>query len=101
MIILDGDLSILEEFDGEISIIECLDGDLELTEELDGEVGIYLDIASEYPVYKEGYEVIPHVDSQVLNTAQKLMTDNVTVREIPYFETSNPDGTTVYIASTI
>lgn len=39
---------------------------------------------------------VPH-DSQTLETKDKLMADDVTVLAIPYYETSNVSGITVYI----
>ncbi len=48
------------------------------------------------------YTVTPAVDAQTLETKQKLMTDNVTIKEIPIYDTSNlSGGTTVYIGSTL
>lgn len=50
------------------------------------------------PVYTGAYDVTPDPDvMQTLLTAGKQMTENVTVQKIPYYETSNIDGTTVYI----
>ena len=53
-------------------------------------------------IYTDGYEVTPKTYSQTLDTANKLLRDDITINEIPYFETSNEeDGITVYIANTI
>lgn len=49
-------------------------------------------------LYEGPYVVTPKVSSQQLATAHKLMDKDVTVLEIPYFETSNQNGITVYIA---
>ena len=50
------------------------------------------------PVYTGAYDVTPDPDvMQTLLTAGKQMTENVTVQKIPYYETSNISGTTVYI----
>lgn len=55
-----------------------------------------------YEVYQGAYEVRPDVAEQLLDTAWKLMTDDLMVHKIPYFETSNNSGgTTVYIADEI
>lgn len=52
------------------------------------------------PAFTGQYEITPHADREtVLECSGKKMTDNVTVFKVPYFETSNPDGQTVYIAS--
>lgn len=54
-----------------------------------------------YPTYSGSYEVVPKVISQKLETKSKLMEDDVNIREIPYFETSNLYGDTVYIGSEV
>ena len=52
--------------------------------------------------YMGEYKITPKVDAQTIPTAQKYMTDNVHVKAIPYFETSNNmDGYTVYIGSEV
>lgn len=49
--------------------------------------------------YTGPYEVVPKVNSQTLSTARKMMRDDITVREVPYYEVSNQfGGNTVYIA---
>lgn len=54
------------------------------------------------PAYEGEYIVIPEVVSQTLETKDKRMTDNVLVREIPYYETTNQqNGLTVYIANSL
>lgn len=52
-----------------------------------------------YPIYTGEYTVIPQTYEQYLATRNKLMTDNVTVEEIPYHETTNTYGITAIIAS--
>ena len=50
--------------------------------------------------YEGDYVVIPKADAAtVLPTKDKTMQDDVTVQKIPYYETANPTGDTVYIAS--
>ena len=53
-----------------------------------------------YPPYKEEYSVTPKAGvQQVLKTANKLLTEDIVINPIPYYETTNPsDGKTVYIA---
>lgn len=52
------------------------------------------------PTYDGEYEVTPLAKSEVvLDTKDKLMEDNVTVKKITKFETTNPGGGyTLYIA---
>lgn len=47
--------------------------------------------------YKGNYEVTPAITAQVLETARKVMRDDVTVKEIPYAEVTNPAGGTTII----
>lgn len=48
--------------------------------------------------YDGEYTVTPRVYAQTLATRYKTMRENVTVLEIPYYETTNPQGgSTVYI----
>lgn len=61
-----------------------------------------ISVIDEIEAYDGPYVVTPAIDSQVLSTAQKRMTDNMTVKAIPYFQTSNPQmGETVYIGSEV
>lgn len=50
-------------------------------------------------LYTGAYQVTPKTGAQVLPTAQKLMTDDVTIKPIPIYDVSNASGgRTVYIA---
>lgn len=42
--------------------------------------------------YDGDYEVTPTASEQKLNTANKLLKNNVTVHEVPYYETTNESG---------
>ena len=52
-----------------------------------------------YDEYAGPYEVYPDpVDFQILETENKLMTQNVLAMPIPFYRTSNPSGgDTIYI----
>lgn len=53
---------------------------------------------SEYPYYVGETTVIPKVREDVeLQTAQKALLENIVVKEIPYYETSNVKGKTFII----
>ena len=59
-------------------------------------------VASDMPPYDGAYEVTPSAhEAQTLETAGKVMRDDVTVQIIPLFRTSNTSGETVYIASEV
>lgn len=52
--------------------------------------------------YEGSYTAIPKAHSQtILPTNGKTLADNITVQQIPYFETSNPNGKTVFIANEV
>ena len=54
------------------------------------------------PVYEGEYAVTPAVVEQVMNTAQKMMTTNITINPIPYYEVENTGGgDTAYIGKEI
>ena len=53
-------------------------------------------------VYEGPYEAIPKAHAEtIFQTKNKLLIDNVYVREVPYWETSNQSGITAYIASEV
>ena len=67
---------------------------------LDAETCIY--VGGTGTPYSGSYEVTPKAyDEQILETAHKYLTQDVTVHEVPYYVTSNPLGETVYIASEV
>ena len=52
--------------------------------------------------YEGDYIVTPKVEAQTMPTKERIMLDDVTIKAIPYFETSNTSGgNTVYIAKEI
>lgn len=53
---------------------------------------------AEVEYYKGNYTVTPKVEKQELDTRQKFLTENVKIKEIPFFEVSNTEGgQTVFI----
>lgn len=53
-------------------------------------------------VYEGDYTVVPKAHEEtVLETEGLLMADDVTVLQVPYYETSNTSGYTAYIASEV
>lgn len=53
--------------------------------------------AGQADVYTGTYEVIPSVEVQTLETGQKFLLEDISVLEIPSYETSNLYGTTFII----
>ena len=48
--------------------------------------------ATDYPEYTGAYEIVPKVTEQTFDTAYKVMTADLTVTAIPYYETTNESG---------
>lgn len=53
--------------------------------------------SGDYPDFAGPYTVTPMVTAQRMETKDTHMTDDVTVREIPYFAVSNPQGGTTIV----
>lgn len=81
-------------------------GHLEKTKDIRGYIGCGIKKVNERlpeEEYKGSYEAVsrPFKDSY-LATKDKRLKDNIHVKEIPYYETSNlSDGVTVYIGSDV
>ena len=88
--------------DGSVRILFGVDGSVELNNRVDGQSGIFFtQHIYEGDTYDGSYEITPSVQDQVLYTKSKLMKDDLKVREIPYYETSNLKGITVYIGDSL
>lgn len=90
-------LSQLQTITGTITSVEnTIIGQLSNSTELDTLTGIVSNkgiIRQRIPQYEGVYEVTPVVGVDLLlETANKKMTDDLIVNEIPYFETTNPSG---------
>lgn len=90
-------------YEGELSLQTTYDGELITDNIYEGELGVFYAVTQhDTDVYTGEYVVIPKVIEQTLETQNKLMLDDVTVKEVPYYETSNTSGgLTVYIAQEI
>lgn len=97
-------------YEDNATFIVDLDGDNELAVDLqssDFNFSITIDnliviSGGDVDVYEGEYTVVPRVVSQTLDTDNKLMKDDVTVKKIPYYETANPSGgTTIYIGDEV
>lgn len=83
--------------DGCCLLINQMDGECNLTNVVDG-VPMEIFTVSNHTAYFGPYDVDPSTtDDQLLETANKLLIDDINVRKIQYVETSNEYGYTVYI----
>ena len=76
-----------------------LDGDFVLETVESGEFGVVTVINTEVDAYTGDYTIVPILNNDIIMaTRGLLMTDNVTIKEIPIVYTSNPyNGKTVVI----
>ena len=67
---------------------------VEEKQQIDGDFGevTLVHLIGEAEPYVGEYSVIPRVSKQVLETKNKMMTDDLTVCEIPYAEVTNMTG---------
>jgi len=71
----------------------------DMVAEATAELNTKIILNGDFSVYSGPYEVTPTMEKQVLETKQRTLLDDVTVKKIPIYETSNlSGGTTVYIA---
>lgn len=79
---------------GKISLgFAVLAGAIQQPVTLTGQVAI----PTGYKYFTGSYEVTPKVESQMLETKDKLMSKDVHIKSIPYYEVSNPQGGTTII----
>ena len=88
---------------GETSLIQKIDGNCSLSVNVDGVSGVVTTIEPHArATYGGDYIVVPKVTEQVLQTKEKVMSDDLTVTGIPTYQVSNPSGgDTFYIADNL
>lgn len=83
---------------GETSLIQKVDGDCTLSVNVDGVSGVVTTIEPHARATYDGdYIVVPQVTEQVLPTREKIMVNDLTVKEIPTYEVSNEAGGNTFI----
>lgn len=89
----------MDKVTGNISPVNKVSGNIITDKTVSGNItyGVGGDIA---PIYEGDYEVLPLAfEETVLPTKDKKLIEDIVVKEIPYYETSNTSGgNTVYIA---
>ena len=84
---------------GKLEVITFDGGKASVIHRLDGQAGVFTTVSdSTIPVYTGQYHVIPKTEGQELPTKNTRLMRNITVAAVPYYETGNDCGTTVYIA---
>lgn len=52
---------------------------------------------SDYPDYDGDYDITPAASEQTLETTNKTLREDLTIKPIPYYDVSNEYGRTIYI----
>lgn len=78
------------QINGKINIVGALrTGDLSISPNLNNPTPL--------SNYNGPYSIIPRTEDQSLQTTNKALRENVLIESIPYYQTSNEYGDTVYI----
>lgn len=79
--VISGTLATIQTVTGIVSEMDTVSG------------GITVGGRGDYPEYDGAYEITPLPGTdQILATAGRVLTENVNVLEIPYYETTNESG---------
>ena len=93
-----GTLEDISNISGSLNTNLNIVGSLNSINSIVGNIGIGV---VEYPDYSGEYEITPQVESQTLQTKNKILRNNMEIKKIPYYETSNQYGETIYIGSEV
>lgn len=96
--ILDGEIIKKQTIEGTIAKKHELVGSISGASKLSGDISISNTVIVDYDEFEGPYEVKPIIESQTLETKDKLMKKNLVVLAIPYSEVTNlSNGITVTI----
>ena len=90
--ILKGSLSLQNTIKGNLSTEPSMAGTLSGVEGLNAQLGAPVENR-----YEGTYTLTPSKNDQVLDTDYRLLTKDLTIKGIPYYEVSNEDGITIII----
>jgi hypothetical protein len=94
---MDGIPCLLDStYDGLPYLLDCIDGEDGVIYEVNNSY-----VPVEFEEYAGPYTVIPTPRDQHFETEHKVMKEDLTVTAVPFWETSNDYGNTVYIASEV
>lgn len=94
-----GSINALETLSGFIAAEASLSGTLSSVGGLAGKVSV----TKEYDIYDGEYKIIPRIfEEQVLPTSNRVLKEDVVVKEVPFYETGNDSGgITAYIGKDV
>lgn len=86
----------------DVNDVEMMYMDLVTEDEiLNIDFGIVMERDIQHDYYDGSYEVTPKINAQSLNTAEKVMREDLKVKSIPYYEVDNTKGTTIFIGDDV
>ena len=88
----------MERLKGTLAELQSLSGSLSKPNNLTGAV-VMKNEGAAYPHYEGVFEIIPTTSDQLLDTDHKVVMEDILVKEIPTYVTSNEYGVTFIIAS--
>ena len=81
---------------GSVNGISKISGEVNPQKQVDASVSLFGD--KESVRYSGDHEFTADTDEDYsVDTKFKMMSSNIVIKKVPYFETSNPSGTTIYI----
>lgn len=80
--------------------MDMFDADVLIDIELESDI-VVVGSGDRLPDYQGKYEVIPTMQEKTLQTKNKSMKDDITIKKIPSYEVSNDTGTTFIIGGTL
>ena len=94
---LKGTIYAEQNLKGTVNSKDSLVGTINSVQQLMGKIEMPIINNQDIPEYSGKYTVVPKVTSQTLPTKEKILHENILILEIPYYETSNESGKTIYI----
>lgn len=96
-------ISPIGKINGNLDINKTISGNLDIDKTINGNVMQGIGKGEVIPIYEGNYNILPLAFQEtILQTKNKKLINNIIIREIPYYETSNPSGgNTVYIAGQV
>ena len=102
--LMDGKLNKRSSIIGTINTICSIEGSLNKIDNISSTISSGGDIKGIFSmpsyisdIYFGDYNITPTKDGQTISTKDKMLKGDICIEQIPYYETSNPTGITVYI----
>lgn len=98
-----GSLTPMATISGSLSSANItMSGSLSVVDKLEGQMSVPDKLKDDFDIYTGEYAVNPNFNKQILNTKNKVMTEDVEIERIMVSVTSNTSGgNTVYIGGII